>query len=38
MAFKPGIRDGRHGHGIHAHARFDGLDLDARSQWVRKSK
>ena len=23
---------------LHAHARFDDLDLDARSQWVRKGK
>ena len=25
-------------HGIHAHAPFDDLDLDARSQWVGKGK
>ena len=25
-------------HGIHAHAHFDYLDLDARSQWVGEDK
>ena len=25
-------------HGIYAHARFDDLDLEARSQWVGKGK
>ena len=30
--------DGRHMHGTYAHARFDHLDLDARSQWVGKGR
>ena len=25
-------------HGIYAHAHFDGLDLDARSQWISRGK
>ena len=25
-------------HGIHAHAHFDDLDLDSRSQWLGRGK
>ena len=35
MAFKLGITVDL---GMDAHARFDDLDLDARSQWVSKGK
>ena len=36
VTFKLHGHDGRRMGAIHAHAHFDGLDLDARSKWVGK--